>query len=69
MIWILVSLSLIANIYCLLMLFGLKGMIKDQEPDFNIIGSSNKLKYKYTDKGIEFYDRTGKKILVKGEEL
>ena len=70
MIWILVSLSLLANVYAIMMIYGLKGIIKEeQEPDFNIIGSSNKLKYKYTDKGIIFYDKTGKKTLIKGEEL
>jgi len=26
------------------------------------------LKWEYTDKGIEFYDKTGKKILIKAEE-
>ena len=29
---------------------------------------SNMPNWEYTDKGISFYDKTGKKILIKGEE-
>ena len=58
-------LSIIAiaiSIVAIVMVIGLKQVIKD-------IALESELMYKYTDKGIEFYDRTGKKILVKGEEL
>lgn len=70
MIWILLAVSIALNIYVLFKLNGLKIYIDELElpPSFNIIGDKG-LKYKYTNKGIVFYDKTGKHILIKGEEI
>ena len=60
LIYILIGVSLALNVYLYLMFNGLKQLIEE---------SGSGIKYEYTTTGIVFYDKTGKKTLIKGESL
>jgi len=72
LIYILLSVSIALNVYLFFMFNGLKHLVEEiDSPKFNIVGDSSisELKYEYTSTGIVFYDKTGKKTLIKGESL
>ena len=59
-IYILLAVSIALNVYLFFMFNGLKQLIEE---------SGSGIRYEYTETGIVFYDKTGKKTLIKGESL